>query len=98
MFVKHFELPFAFIDLDVVFVLGGAVCVLVVDSGFPVFEEVTDHSHIVVLFSRGFVCHLLELGGFNQSGGVPLGHPCAPVEGSQFEVGIDVADIYFGLS
>ena len=98
MFIKHFKLPFAFVDFNIAFVLGSTACVLVVDCGFPVLEEVSDHSHIVVLFSGSFVGHLLELGGFNQSCGVPLGHPCAPVEGSQFEVGIDIADIYFGLS
>ena len=98
MFIKHFKLPLALIDLDVALVFGGTAGVLVIDGGFPVFEEVADHPHVVVLFSGGFVGHLLELGGFNESGGVPLGHPCASVERSQFEVGIDVADIYFGLS
>ena len=93
--IEHFELSLAFVYLDAALVLC-IICVVFIEyCWFPVFEEMSNHAHIIVLLCCGLACLTFELGSFNEPWSIPLWHPCHPVEWSQLEMSIDVPDIYF---
>lgn len=88
MLVEHLEIPLAFVYLYAGLVSTVDSPVLVVHSRLPLSEKVSHHPHIIVLLDCGLVDLVVKLRGFYQSGGVPVGHACYSVEGSEFEVGV----------
>jgi hypothetical protein len=94
---KHGAFLLPLVDLDAALLAGGAAVALVVEGRLPVLEEVRGDTHIVVLFCSGLCGQSLELRGLYQSVGVPRGQSRHAVQGSQFELGVDVADVNFCL-
>lgn len=93
MRVKHFVVFLELVDFDAGILTDVAAVALLIEVGLPFAEVVLGCSNLEVLLCRRFVHHLLVLRRLHQSRSVPGGETRHPVQGTQLQVGIDIADV-----
>ena len=97
LLIKHLELLGTLVDLHTRLVLGIASVIFVVDHRFPVLEVMTDHPHIVILFSCRLLPLVFELRRLHQPRSIPMRHPRHPVQRPQLQMRIDIPNINLSI-